>query len=458
MPQERGPVPRCPGPSTRDILTSDPVPAPALLDESGVDFLGEADLPMDAYLSEAFHREEIDKVWKRTWQMAARTEVLREAGSCIVYDIGDASALVVRGRDGGLRAFVNSCPHRGTRLFDADGKTLRIRCPFHGLSWTLDGKVDKWPGSWDFRHVDPEDFALDAIAVAEWNGFVFINFAADAIPLADYLEDLPAHFARWPLDQRYTAAHVSKVMDCNWKIALEAFLETFHVVGLHPESLPFFGDASSQYDVWEGQRHYSRMINPSGVISPHLSTEPAPERVLAAAARFGLCSGDPLEQGETPRGRIAGDILRLNKERLGVDLSHYSTSELVDVIEYYLFPNLVLFGGFNSPLTYRARPCGDDPNRCLFEVWLLLPFAEGATPPPPAPLRALGPDERFSDVPELSYFGPVIDQDADAMPLVQRGMRSSRKRAITLGNYQEIRIRHMRQTLNAYLGRPIAPA
>lgn len=445
--------PRCPGPSTRDILNTDHRPPPAILGESGTDFLGHADLPMDAYLDAGFHQREVDKVWKHCWQMAARSEVLRESGACVVYDIADASALVVRGRDGQLRAFINSCPHRGTRLFDQDGKTLRIRCPFHGLTWTLDGQIDKWPGAWDFDHIDPDAFHLHPIPVAEWNGFVFITFDEQAPPLTSYLEDLPDHFAHWPLDARYTAAHVGKILQCNWKIALEAFLETFHVVGLHPESLPFFGDANSQYDVWEGRRHYSRMINPSGVISPHLSTEPAPQRVLAAASAFGLCHGDPLDDGETPRRRIADSVSQMYQTANGIDLSAYSTSELVDVIEYYLFPNLILFGGFNSPLAYRARPCGNDPDRCLFEVWLLPPLAPDTEPPPPAPMRMLQEDERFGDVAELSYFGPVLDQDADAMPLVQRGMRASRKRATTLANYQEIRIRHMRQTLADYLAR-----
>lgn len=451
---DRSPAARCPGLSTREILMSDHRPADPLLAESGIDFIGNDDLPMDVYLSRACSQAETAKVWKRCWQMASRGELLREPGSHIVYDIVDESAIVVRGRDGNLRAFVNSCPHRGTRLLDGDGGGgVRIRCPFHGLTWTLDGKIDKWPCSWDFRHVDPADIALSEIPVGEWNGFVFVSFDRDAPPLTDYLEDLPTHFARWPLDARYTAAHIGKVLDCNWKIALEAFLETFHIVGLHPEALPFFGDANSQYDVWEGRRHYSRMINPSGVLSPHLGSEPAPARVLAAAARFGLCSGDPLAEAETPRQRIASEVRSAIADASGVDLSGYSDSEVVDVIEYFLFPNLVMFGGFASPLAYRARPHGDDPGKCLFEAWLLPPYAPGTTPPPPAPYRLLAEHERFGDVAALGVFGAVLDQDADAMPLVQRGMRSSAKGRITLGSYQEIRIRHMRQTLADYLSR-----
>jgi hypothetical protein len=238
---------------------------------------------------------------------------------------------------------------------------------------------------------------------------------------------------------------------CNWKVALEAFLETFHVIGLHANALPFFGDANSQYDVWAGRRHYSRMINPSGVASPHVAAQSTPQRVVDAAAKFGLCPPGPLAEGESPRDRIARSLRSFFRDTTGVDLESKTDSEVIDVIEYNLFPNLILFGGFGSPLAYRARPDGDDPNSSIFEVWLLLPWAEGTAKPRSAPTVYLEDHEKFADVPTLSYFGAVLDQDADAMPLVQRGLRASRKGKITLGNYQEIRIRHMRQTLAEYL-------
>jgi hypothetical protein len=287
------------------------------------------------------------------------------------------------------------------------------------------------------------------VKLDRWGGFVFVNFDPEAGPLADYLEGLPEHFVRWPMEDRFTAAHVVKHLDCNWKITIEAFIETFHVIGLHSESLPFFGDVNSQYDVWTGKRHISRMINPSGVSSPHLAGRMTPERTVAAAAKFGLCQDGPLGPGETPRSRIIANLRGFYSGTFGVDLSRLSDSEVLDVIEYSLFPNLIVFGGFGSPLAYRSRPDGDDPNQSIFEVWLLLPFK--GPKPPSAPTRVLGPTERFGDVAELSYYGPILDQDADMMPRVQRGLRGSRNGKVTLGAYQEIRIRHMRHTLAEYM-------
>jgi hypothetical protein len=191
------------------------------------------------------------------------------------------------------------------------------------------------------------------------------------------------------------------------------------------------------------------MINPSGVPSPHLG-KVSPERALAGAVKFGLCADGPLTPGETIRDRIVERLTALYRDTFGVDVGHLSDSEILDVIEYSLFPNMIVFGGYGSPLAYRSRPDGDDPNKSIFEVWLLLPFAEGKKPPSPA-TRVLGPTERFADVAELSYYGPIIDQDADMMPMVQKGLRASATGKITFSAYQELRIRHMHRTLGEYM-------
>jgi len=442
---------RCPGLSTAEILAADDRPPPALFAESALECVEAGDLGIEAYTSQDFHRREVETVWRSCWQAACREDEVANPGDYVVYDIVDDSAVVMRGRDGVLRAFVNACPHRGTRLLDGGGNAPRIRCGFHGIVWGNDGALRNLTCAWDFSDAAEGDFALTPVRTGTWGGFVFVNFDPDSPPLDEYLEGLPEHFARWPLDRRFTAAHVVKRLNCNWKITIEAFIETFHVIGLHPESLPFFGDVNSQYDVWEGKRHISRMINPSGVPSPHLGDKATPERTVAAAAEFGLCEGGALAEGESVRGRISARLRKLYRESFGVDLEDLSDSEVIDVIQYNLFPNLIAFGGYGSPLAYRSRPDGDDPNRSIFEVWLLMPVAEGAPRPVSAPTRILGPDEHFADVAELSYYGPVIDQDAVMMPRVQQGLRASRKGRLTLGGYQEIRIRHLRRTLAEYM-------
>lgn len=449
---------RCPGPSYQDILARDASPAPPHLRESASEPQGDADLPIDVYLSLEHHRLEVEHLWRRVWQIAGRVDDVANPGDSFVYDIGDDSLVVVRTKSGELRAYHNACLHRGTRLREEAGSLERIRCPFHGFTWSLEGELTDVPCRWDFPQIEEGRFRLPEAKVATWGGFVFVNLDPDCGPLADYLEDLPRHFERLPLDDRHVAARVERRIACNWKVAIEAFIEVYHIIGVHPANLPFFGDANSQYDVWSGRRHVNRMLNASGVPSPHVRHEMSDQRILDIAARFGMARpGTQLAPGETARSAlVAASRSRLEKG-LGFDTSRYSDAEVQDVIQYSLFPNVVLFGGLGSPLFYRAKPDGDDPQSCLFEVMLLLPVAPGAPKPPPMKKRWLEPHEKWSDVPELSFFGGVLDEDQEIMPRVQRGLRAARKPGISPALYQESRIRHFRRTLEQYVPRTAAP-
>lgn len=446
---------RCPGPSYQDVLARDAASAPGILREQAAAPLGDADLPIDVYFSPEQHRREVEGLWRRVWQIAGRVEDVAHPGDSFVYDIADDSLIVLRTKSGELRAYHNACLHRGTRLRDEAGNLARIRCPFHGFTWTLEGELADVPCRWDFPQIEDARFRLPQARVATWGGFVFVNLDPDCKPLDDYLEDLPRHFARWPLDERRIAARVERRVPCNWKVAVEAFIETYHIVGVHPTSLPFFADASSQYDVWPGHRHMNRMLNASGVPSPHVRHEISEQRALDIAARFGMARpGTRVAPGGTARAALVEASRARLEQGLGFDTRDFSDAEVQDVIQYSLFPNVVLFGGLGSPLFYRARPDGDDPESCLFEVMLLLPVAPGQPVPEPMPKRFLEPHEKWSDVPELSFFGGVLDEDQAIMPRVQRGLRAARKRTVTLSVYQESRIRHFRKTLNEYLGGP----
>ena len=446
---------RCPGPSYQDILDRDAVAAPSILRASASEPQGDADLPIDVYLSPDQHRREVEELWRRVWQIAGRVEDVASPGDSFVYDLADDSLVVLRTRDGSLRAYHNSCLHRGTRLRDEAGRLERIRCPFHGFTWSLEGELCDVPCRWDFPQIEDERFRLPEAKIATWGGFVFVNFDPDCGPLEDYLEELPRHFASWPLEERHVAARVERRVACNWKIAVEAFIETFHIVGVHAANLPFFGDANSQYDVWPGLRHMDRMLNASGTPSPHVRGELSEQRIVDIAARFGMARpGTQVPPGQTARSVLVAASRARLESGLGLDTSGFSDAEIQDVIQYSLFPNVVLFGGLGSPLFYRARPDGNDPGSCLFEVMLLLPVAPGAPRPAPAERRWLEPHEKWSDVPELSFFGPVLDEDQAIMPRVQRGLRASRKPGLTLGLYQESRIRHFRRTLAEYVPAP----
>ena len=441
-----------PGPSVQEILATDRTPTPPVLRVNSTVFLGDEDLLIDAYTSTDYHRGEVNKMWRRVWQIACREEDISKPGDYLVYDIADDSIIVLRDSNDHLRAFHNSCLHRGARLCNGRGNALHIRCPYHGFSWHLDGRLSHAPCQWDFPHIQREQFSLPGIPVSTWGGFVFINMNPQASPLSQYLEALPDHFQRWPLEKRFKAAHVGKPLNCNWKVALEGFIERFHAVGIHAQTLPFSGDINTQLDVWPGQRHYSRMISLAGVPSPHVAADHSQQQVLDAAAEFGLCErGTQLLPGESARTVIAKQMRRRLTLQFGIDLSKYADSEIIDTIEYNLFPNTILFGGFSSPLVYRVRPDGDAVDRCLLDVMVLLPYPDTIIHPEPATLQWISEEQKFADIEALGRHGPLIDRYTSLLPLVQRGLRASRKPGVTPANYQEVRIRHLHNTLNQYL-------
>ena len=117
-----------------------------------------------------------------------------------------------------------------------DGHIDRFRCPFHGFTWNLDGSLAHIPAQWDFPQVVPEEFCLPKAKVGIWGGFVFVNLDPDCAPLTDYLEILPEHFADFPPEDLWKAAHVAKIMPCNWKLVMEAFSESYYIGSAHPET------------------------------------------------------------------------------------------------------------------------------------------------------------------------------------------------------------------------------
>jgi len=436
------------------VLDSDVHPAPASLRDHGQVDLGTGGVSRARYVDADFQRLEHEHLWSRVWQMACREEQLAEPGRVVVYEVGDLSLLVLRTGAGTIRAFHNSCVHRGTQLRTADGTVERLRCPFHGFTWDLDGALCELPCAWDFPHVDPDALRLPEVRVATWGGFVFVNPDPDASSLDEFLGSLPTHFARFPLEDRFTTAHVAKVLDCNWKVGLEAFLEAFHTFAVHPQLVTTSGDTITQYDVPPDER-WSRMVTPVGVPSEHVTRVVDDPEIL----RSMLITRDDAEvaipEGSTVRAVLAHRVRTDLATRTGRDFSDLSDAEAIDGIEYFLFPNFVPWAGFLTPLVYRFRPWGDDPGRCLMEVMLLEPLPAG-TRPAPAPLHFLHDGEGFADAPELGYLGPILDQDTRTVARVQRGLRASPRTETVLAHTQEVRIRHFHRLLEEYL--PTDPA
>ncbi|MCX2980939.1 aromatic ring-hydroxylating dioxygenase subunit alpha [Halieaceae bacterium IMCC14734] len=447
--------PRSHGISYQEMLDEEVVPVPDALRSNTNTFLGSADLPVERYISQEFHDLEVNKMWNRTWQMVCRETEIPNVGDHVVYDIATWSIFVTRTETGEVKGYHNSCLHRGRQLKDENGQSDDIRCPFHGFSWNLDGSFKGSPCPWDFEHLSKEDLQLPEVRVDFWAGWVFINMDADAPSLEEYMgPEMRSHFERWSLENTFKALHVSRIIGCNWKVGFEAFIESWHSLDTHPQIVPYTADSNSQYDIYG--ENTSRTITAMGVPSPHTRNVTEQEVMDALAATSGRMAADePVHQ--VPDGMSAREFMaEINYKEFsalaGVDLSEFATrSEVLDAILYSVFPNFAPWAGFNPNIVYRFRPNGDDPNTALMEVMLLMRFPEGTERPADVPCIELRPEQPWTDCEELGALGDVFEQDMKNVPFVQKGMRQSKKGAVSLGNYQEVRIRHLHQTIDKYV-------
>ena len=397
-------------------------------------------IPVEAYISEDYARAERDKLWRKVWLQAGRVEDLPEPGNYITYDIMDDSVLIIRSDDGQLRAFHNVCTHRGRRLVDtpagernARGKKMNFVCGFH--AWTFDSQgactyiqsKDDWNGA-----LKDEDTALGTVRIDTWAGFIWINLDPNCEPLRDFLEPAATMLDPFELQNMRPRWRKWTIFDCNWKVALEAFDETYHVPGTHPE-FTAFGDFTG----WARQQG----------LHSHLGYD-APKGLEENKAKLRLGSGDPrvstaemqkytwegvntnttqtlVDVAQSlpevlPEGTPADEVLRYwldtaraRDEARGVfwpkvDPAHVAASGTA----WQIFPNQQIGHAVNNMLCYQARPFGTNPDKCYFEVAVYELYPEGEAP------------ETNWDYADPQDFPHVLKQDFSNMAAVQQGMKS----------------------------------
>ncbi len=448
---------RSPGVTYQQLLDADTKDVPEVLRlEHPATGLGTADISKERYTTRAWHLEEVEHIWRKAWQYACRTDEIPEVGDYHLYEIVNDSYIVIR-TESGIKAYVNACLHRGRRLKDYDGHcSSEIRCPFHGHAWTIDGDCQDIPGDWDFTHVDRDEYKLPQAQVDTWAGFVFINPNPDNTEsLADFLGELVDQFAVWDLEKRYKQAHVAKVIQANWKIAQEAFSEAYHVNATHPQIMPYLGDTNSQVDVWD---NFARVITASGTPSPLLDWEPTEDEMLRTMMDVRHDQEAPMEvpEGASMRALAAAGSRQRWAEFAGEEwVDRMSDAEMMDSIDYTVFPNFHPWGAFNR-IVYRFRPNGDDHRSSIMECIFLAPYQ--GEKPPPCDVHWLTEDETFTDAVELGMLGKVFNQDLFNMAKVQLGLEMTRKPGLTLGNYQESKIRWLHAKFTEWVDRGRAEA
>jgi Rieske 2Fe-2S family protein len=224
-----------------------------------------ATLPGRAYTDpEVFTREQ-SVIFERLWFAVIRTAELAEAGAFATTQVGRESVLIVRQHDGGLRAFLNVCRHRGSRLCTAESGQVRrtLRCGYHAWAYDLGGRLTAAPNLARMPDLDRDTYGLIRVGLREWLGYAWVCLADDPPSFEDTVIGAATQRLGSPeAIERYDAAslglgtRITYDVAANWKLIVENFMECYHCAAIHPEltsMLPeFTSGLAAQYYVGHG--------------------------------------------------------------------------------------------------------------------------------------------------------------------------------------------------------------
>ncbi|MBI1180768.1 MAG: Rieske 2Fe-2S domain-containing protein [Alphaproteobacteria bacterium] len=404
-------------------------------------------------------RREWERLWTRVWLVAGRASDIPNRGDWFKFDIGKESVIVVRTgtEPGDIRAFYNVCHHRGNRLVMADfGHGEHFTCAFHSWQWNIDGSLNRITDRDTFRdELIRDDPPLAPVRCGQWGGFVFVNLdPAPAQGLTEFLGSLPAQLAPFRFEDMVVVKDVQTWWPANWKTALDAFLESYHVHSIHSEILPFYDDYYQQWDLLENGM--SRMLMEFATVSPRVADqETVNDGLKMMLADAGMDpDGFAGTAGEVRKAIQRHKVPALKAEgRWGDGLVE---NQATDDWAYFIFPNVTLNIHPEGFLFQRFRPDPKDPEGFVYDVQVILHPVEKAAPPVYMGVED-GTDCSGRTRPERRHIrhgepglGFVLDQDSMLVPVVQQGLHSRAFRGMRFSE-QEQRLRHFHKELDRYL-------
>ncbi len=371
------------------------------------------DISTDRHTSRAFHDLEQQHLWPKTWVIAGRASDAPGPGDYFTFDDLGVPLLIVRGTDGTLRCFYNTCQHRGAPVVRDDrGSARRLRCQYHSWTYEIDGgTLVSVPDERDFVELDREQRCLAQARCDTYAGFVFVNRDLDAQPLAAWIGPLAEMLDPFAGDTLREVYRQSRIIPCNWKVTAEAFLEVYHFRHIHSHDgvsiLDNRGAAMGLYP-----NGHSRMITPFSE---------------QQQARLGMQGWDDW------RPRAHGPFPAIE----GVPAMVDCTSTAVSV-----FPNVII-------------PLG----RIGFPINVFWPIDEHTTrldwiyyaPPPDGSDRFDAEQLPAHWIERRRQYDAIMAEDEQNMAPIQRSMESPALRGIPL-NYQERRIWHLHEEIDRVIG------
>ncbi|CAN0353535.1 unnamed protein product, partial [Phaeothamnion confervicola] len=355
------------------------------------------DIPVGRHTSREFWDLEQEHLWPHVWVLAGRVEDIANVGDFVLFDDLRVPVILIRGKDDEVRAFYNTCQHRGAPVVrDTAGTARTLRCQYH--SWTYDitsGALINVPDERDFVGLDRAERCLPMLRCEVWDGWIFVNQDHDAPALSAWLGRIPEQFAQFQGPTLHTVARRSKVVSCNWKVTAEAFLEVYHFRHIHSRN------GETQLD----NRGATMGLLPNGhsrMVTPFSTS---------ACANLGMAAWDDWQHFESP-GFIdiptVADVVR-------------STSTA-----YSIFPNLITpVAAYGFPfITF--WPIDRRTTRIAWTHYAPGPFTADTAREP------LGPVWQK----RMDTFDQIMAEDFANLEPMQRSMESPAMRGMPI-NYQE---------------------
>jgi phenylpropionate dioxygenase-like ring-hydroxylating dioxygenase large terminal subunit len=385
----------------------------------------------ERYYTQEHMKLEWDRLWTKTWTCAGRANDITIPGSYFRYDLGHESFIISRGHDNEIRAFYNVCQHRGRQLVDNDfGRRPGFVCRFHSWAYDLTGK--------NTRVTDRETFSpralcgsldLKQVRCETWAGFVFINMDPAAPPLLEYLGEIPELMAAYTMENMHVVKDTLLEIDCNWKIGVEPFIESYHLHVTHPQALPMVDDVYEQFDAYKNG--HGRLATPLAVPSPRTGKpDEINDGIRFMMAEAGL---DPASYTGSAAGipKAMAAAKRAADNRYGLDYSAFTDSQILDDWNYFIYPNMTFNTHPEGVLIMRFLPHPTNPEKFFYHVLVIMPKLKEGTKAPfyfgvddDVDISGATRPAREHTTMERPHMGEVLEQDISNMVATQRGLRS----------------------------------
>jgi Rieske 2Fe-2S family protein len=215
---------------------------------------GATTLPREYYTSAAVFDAERERIFASQWNCVGRASAVDRPGDFFLAQVAGESIIVLRDRQHTLRAFFNVCRHRGTQVCSEPAGHLSetIQCPYHAWTYTTDGRLIGAPHMQDVEGFDKAMHGLHPAAIAEWDGFLFVNVAEQPPPFESAWQPMIGRLSRFDLGSLRVGHHVAYDVNANWKLVFQNYSECLHCPVIHPQLAAVLPYQSGANDLVEG--------------------------------------------------------------------------------------------------------------------------------------------------------------------------------------------------------------